>query len=484
MAIYFTSKTTRVCLSLIVALFLLTLLPQESVSQITFERNYGGADDDIGKCVRQTSDEGYIICGYTKSFSANDYDAYIIRTDAFGDTLWTRILGGPGYDATYSLVITPDNGYVICGTYLDPGKATNDVWLIRMDDNGDTLWTKHDYSATSAEAHSITLNATNGYIITGVREDGGGTGHAFLMQTDTNGNENWSHDYPFWSTSGGNAVINTNDEGFLICGYIDTYNPSWNRNMGLIKTTNQGDTLWTRQVGGSAYEIGWSVCECPTGGYLASGYTTGYGALSGDGFIAKLTGLGSIEWQNHFGKSGLDVIYDISATSDLNYIGTGISGEQGSEFQEAWLIKIGESGDTLWSRSFGGYRKSYGYSVRQTDDEGYIFCGITNASGTNVYDIMLVKTTSDGVITTSLFQPEEETTYKVYPNPAHNRVIIEFPPGTKKMTITSPMGKLIREENLRNLQKLLLDLGGLPSGIYFLTFSDGESSIVKKLVIR
>ncbi|MFH1160681.1 MAG: hypothetical protein V1733_07020, partial [bacterium] len=91
--------------------------------------------------MRQTPDLGYIICGYTRSFGAADYDGYIIRTDESGDTVWTKVIGGPGYDATYSVALTDDNGFLVCGTYFHPG-SHSDIWLIRLNPDGDTLWTK------------------------------------------------------------------------------------------------------------------------------------------------------------------------------------------------------------------------------------------------------------------------------------------------------------------------------------------------------
>ncbi|NQV03393.1 MAG: T9SS type A sorting domain-containing protein [Bacteroidia bacterium] len=479
------SYTFRAILAMFFSTILLLLVfPASSVSQVTFERNYGGTEDDIGRCVRQTIDNGYIICGYTKSFGAVNYDAYVIRTDELGDTIWTKSLGGPGFDAAYSLVITSDNGYLVCGTYLDPNKAHSDIWLVRLNADGDTLWTRHNYSTTNAAAYSVQLTSSDGFIITGTREDATGTGHMFLLETDADGDQLWAQDYPFWSTSGGNAVVTTNDDGFLICGYIDIYNPSWNRNLGMVKANNQGDTLWTRQFGGSAYEMGWSVCESASGGYLAAGYTTGFGAITGDAYIVKTTDQGVMEWQTHFGKTGLDIVYDITNTDDLSYIATGISGEQGSEFQEAWLFKMDQSGDTIWSHSYGGYRKSYGYSVMQTTDAGYVFCGSTNASGTNVYDVMLVKTTSDGLITTIGNQPEGEPEVRVFPNPTEGLVTLELPLRSERIVITSLAGKILLDNPVSEHQKLTLNLHGLASGLYLLKVIYNENTLVEKLVIR
>ena len=481
---YFHHLTRPLLVLIFFIIFLLLAFPTSTFSQVTFERYYGGFDDDIGRCVRQTADDGYIICGYTRSFGASDYDAYVIRTDELGDTLWSKVIGGAGFDASYSVVITPDGGFLLCGTYLPPGEPNADIWLIRLNADGDTLWTRHNYSTTQAAAYSVQLMPSGGFIVTGTREDAAGAGHMFLMATDETGSQLWAKDYPFWAISGGNAVVSTNDDGFLICGYIDTYNPSWNRNLGMVKTNDQGDTLWTRQFGGPSYEMGWSVCESTSGGYLAAGYTTGFGAPTGDAYIVKTTDQGVMEWQTHFGKTGLDIVFDIKNTDDLNYIATGISADQGSVFEEAWLFKMDLSGDTIWSHSFGGPRKSYGYSAMQTSDAGYVFCGSTDASGSNVYDVVLIKTSADGVITSNDKTHNTATHLRIYPNPTQGLVSIEVPSGSERVVVTSLMAQIIFEEPVANRQKLTLDLCELPSGLYLVRVINRTNARVEKLVIR
>ncbi len=68
-----------------------------SFAQITFEKTFGGTEDDWGLSVQQTSDEGYIIAGNTLSFGAGSRDVYLIKTNSLGDTLWTKTFGGIGY---------------------------------------------------------------------------------------------------------------------------------------------------------------------------------------------------------------------------------------------------------------------------------------------------------------------------------------------------------------------------------------------------
>jgi len=83
-----------------------------SIAQTSWWRTYGGTSDDYGWSTQQTSDGGYIIAGYTASFGAGGDDVYLIKTNASGDTLWTKTYGGTDEDVGYSVQQTSDGGYV------------------------------------------------------------------------------------------------------------------------------------------------------------------------------------------------------------------------------------------------------------------------------------------------------------------------------------------------------------------------------------
>lgn len=110
--------------------------------QITFQKTYGGIAGGVGYSVEQTTDGGYIIVGSSYSASGVAPDIFLVKTNSNGDSVWTKTYGGADIDEANCVHQTFDGGYIICGSTFSFGVGNSDVYLIRTDSVGDTLWTK------------------------------------------------------------------------------------------------------------------------------------------------------------------------------------------------------------------------------------------------------------------------------------------------------------------------------------------------------
>jgi hypothetical protein len=161
-----------------------------ALAQMSWWRTYGGTGDDDGGSVKQTSDGGYIVAGLTESFGAGNWDVYLIKTSASGDTLWTKTYGGPNYDWGSSVQQTSDGGYIITGTTESFGAGNGDVYLIKTNISGDTLWTRTYGGADDELGCSVQQTSDGGYIVASTTYSfGAGSADVYLIKTDANGND-------------------------------------------------------------------------------------------------------------------------------------------------------------------------------------------------------------------------------------------------------------------------------------------------------
>ncbi len=185
----------------------------------TWTKTYGDTGEDGGNSVQQTTDGGYIIAGSARSFGAGNQDAYLIKTDAVGDTLWTRTYGDTSDDVGYSVQQTADSGYVIAGATHSFGTGNYDVYLIKTDAGGDTLWTRTFGGTGDDQGNSVWQTTDGGYIITGrTGSYGAGYDDVYLVKTDASGGVLWTETYGGAGYDRGYSVQQTGDGGYVIAG--------------------------------------------------------------------------------------------------------------------------------------------------------------------------------------------------------------------------------------------------------------------------
>jgi hypothetical protein len=396
-----------------VVIFVL-LLCSLSHAQPGWERTYGGTGDDEGYSVQQTFDGGYIITGFSNSFGHGN-DVYLIKTDASGDTLWTRSYDANGAENGFSVQQTSDSGYIIAGNASYYG----DVWLIKTNASGDTLWTRTYGGSALDMSFSVQQTFDGGYIIAGATFSyGAGLDDVYLIKTDSSGDTLWARTYGGVDYDGAYSVRQTSDSGYILTGWTESFGAGLN-DVYIIKTNAFGDTLWTRVYGGTSWDEGNSVQQTSDGGYIISGQTGSFGARYYSVYLIKTDASGDTLWTKTYG-TGYQVGFSVQQTSEGGYIIAGETSPFGVGPFDVYLIKTDASGDTLWTRTYGGTGDDEGYSVQQTSDGGYIIAGFTNSFGAGNYDVYLIKTDSTGrvgVEVKKVSPPVRGFPFSVCPNP-------------------------------------------------------------------
>ncbi len=255
-------------------------------------KTYGGSSYDYGNSVQECASGGFIIAGATRSFGAGGYDVYLIRTNSDGDTLWTKTYGGTDDDYGKSVQECTEGGFIIAGRTGSFGAGENDVWLIRTDTDGDTLWTKTYGGTISDYGYSVEECVSGGFIIAGwTWSFGAGSGDVYLIRTNANGDTLWTKTYGGTRCDGGNSVQECAGGGFIIAGETFSFGAGF-YDVWLIRTDADGDSLWTKTYGGTDFECGRSVQECASRGFIIAGLTVSFGADSGDVYLIRISDAG------------------------------------------------------------------------------------------------------------------------------------------------------------------------------------------------
>ena len=368
----------------------------------------GGSAEDMGYCVRQTSDGGYVIAASTISYGAGDRDIYLIKTDSDGDTSWTNTFGGSGDDRGYSILQTDSGEYIFTGRTRSWGGAPPcEVYIMKTDSIGDSLWIKVYGGFGSDRGYCIDNTSDGGYIVTArTYSFGAGGADVYLLKTDVNGDTAWTKTYGGTGNDQGHSVEQTDDGGYIIAGWTTSFGAGGS-DVYLIKTDSNGDTSWTRTYGGSGEDSSFCVLELQGGGYLVVGSTTSFGAGDSDVYLIKTDDQGDTVWTTAVGGGGDggDGGKNAIVTDDGGYIIVGYTATSGANPTDVYLIKVKDQGlysNTVWNKTIGGSYDDVGASVQQTSDGGYIVTGYTKSYGDTLGDVWLIRLDSDYNLSGSL----------------------------------------------------------------------------------
>lgn len=297
---------------------------------------YGDIDNDYGYSVYQTSDGGYIISG------ASGSDIYLLKTDSNGDTIWTKMFGGDYVDIGYAVEQTSDGGYIISGVSWN-AFGSCDAYLLKTDETGDSLWANTYGGEGYDYFFSVQETSDGGYIATGYTTLNGmdTSQDIYLVKTDENGNEMWTRRYGGNRVESGSSVQVTFEGGYIISGYTETFGPGY-YDVYIIKTDINGDSLWTKAYGWTGEDYGNSVHQTLNGGYIVAGSTkpfnSGYDEV--DIYVLLLDTKGDTLWTKTYGGAKREKAYSVQQTSDRGYVIVGYTQSYGGGGSDVYLIKI------------------------------------------------------------------------------------------------------------------------------------------------
>ncbi|MBN2378857.1 T9SS type A sorting domain-containing protein [candidate division WOR-3 bacterium] len=469
------------------------IIPESAFSWI---KRYGEDGSDRGYAMDLTEDGGFVVAGRTTSFGANEGDFYLLRCDEDGDTLWTRIYGGILEERAYAVRETSDGGYILAGfTYSFNPEDNCNVYLVKTDVSGDTLWTRSYGGVNKDSANCIYEISGGGYIVVGSTTSfGAGEGDIWVLRLNESGDTIWTRTYGDIYNDEGSWVVETPDAGFIVVGSKESTETNYGE-VYIFKIDGNGNIIWDK-----TYERilgGMAECIIPTadGNYIVTGFTYTHD-IWGDVYLAKFAPSGDSLWSNSYGGNSKDRGFSVCELAEGGYIITGNTLSYGKGQEDIYLIKTDAFGEELWARTYGDALLDETHEVYETSDGGYLLAGRTRSWGSVRCDVLIIKTDNEG--NPAISEKQKITTplaVYLYPNPFNELIsIVYYLPEVSnvKIDIYDPLGRKMNTliDRLENTGSHTIswdatdyDRNPLPAGVYFLGFRYDEFFVKRRMIL-
>ena len=412
-------------------LLLIALLASFSVVGQGWEQTYYSGQSSIAFEIDKTSDGGYVIFG-SSSLIINEavyYYPYVLKINSNGVEEWSQIYEDTTIETNNSGSIhqspvgqqTSDGGYVVFGTAITPPEPDvnddEDFYILKIDQNGSEQWSQtfggYEYNNISMSGQQT---SDGGYIICGNSDNAVTSGiEIHIIKTDSNGQEQWSQTYSSAYDCYAFSIEQTSDNGFIITGAKSGYEEY---DLFLLKVNSNGEEEWFHTYGDGDNNsfYGYMVQQTADGGYIIVGETYAQTTVVGDendvALLLKTDANGQEQWRQVYG--GIDDPYDddeavgyaVDQTLDGGYIILGFTEDWDMGSESFYLIKTDQDGEEQWSQTYAEAQNSRGFSVKQTNDGGYVIAGSINFDYNLDYsEIYVAKIDSEGTLSSEFTIP-------------------------------------------------------------------------------
>ncbi len=522
----------KLLLTSLALVFASTILAQ-TTPVIEWQRSLGGSAAELARDILTTPDGGSLIVGDSQSNNGDASgnhgynDFWVVKQDYNGDVQWQRMYGGSGYDHATSVAPVMGGGFVITGGTtshdgdvggLDGGNFS-DIWVIRIDDLGNLIWQMRFGSSTSDTGSGIQQTTDGGFLLLAEAStnDGdieGNHGYAdfWLAKLDSSGELLWQRSFGGSDTDAPFALSLTADGGSILAGYtlsddgdVTGFHPgSFTGDGWVVKVDSVGDLQWQKALGGSGDDYLLSVIQSEDGGYILTGWTeSADGDVTGthgesDMWVVKLDEGGDLLWQKALGGSGIDAGSSVERTNDGGFIVAGYTNSVDGDVSfnhgnfDGWVVKLDSLGNMLWEKTMGGSLGDSFYSIRLTNDNGFLVAGESYSNDGDVSghhgdkDAWVVKLGPDP---SGISELHAAIALSVFPNPTEHFVSIQCElkaAGKVRLEIWNAAGQLLRtpiqERASPGMHSWNFDASVLAAGVYQLRFTTNEGSATRSLV--
>jgi len=524
-----TIQNPRPMRTLILSVILLAhALQAQTPPDLVWQRCFGGSASESARQFIALPDGDRLLVGSTNSndgdvtgFNGGSYDIWVVRLDDAGGIIWQRCLGGSDSDVPGAARVLPNGDFIVVGTtrsnngHVSGNHGANDGWAVRLSGSGSLVW-QHCFGGTSGDGFYDATVLPNGDIVavgTSRSNDGDvalnhGGEDAWAVRFTSLGELVWSRTYGSSAFDVFYSVDQLASGDLIALGYASANNGDVSDNHGVedfwaASIDLEGNIVWQRCYGGSAYEIGTKVSALADGGAALLGYTeSNDGDVvgqhgNGDAWVVRVNSAGQQMWQRPLGGSALDAASGLYAlpgdgmlicgrtfSSDGDVDGLPIAGD-------CWVLQLLADGSIAWQVLLGGSNIDSGTDISPTSDGSLMLLGTTSSNDFDVSgnhggtDVWLVRL--------SPFSSASDVSHPLpllaFPNPAREVIHLQAPSdwyGTLRVSIFTTDGALAYSGLVNsNGGAAAIDVSALIAGCYWLVvqaprgIAHGKMTIVR-----
>lgn len=371
-----------------------------------FRKTYGGSGYEWVNRAIQTSDGGYALVGSTGSYNlpTNDFNLWLLKLDSNGDMLWNRSYGGIYNEDGFGIAEASNGDLIMVGYTTSYGSVDQNAWLLRTDSSGNEIWNKTYNYNNNTRAMSVIETTSGDIAFCGVYDDreAMATDQPFFILADSDGVEIINKT---WGTDGDEIardLIQTSDGEFLLVGDSEPFNGIEEITLWKISATT-GEEIWNETYGGRSWYMGYRVAELPNNDIIAFGLVMSMPGLGLDFCLIRTDDEGSQSWRTTYDGGGNENPYSMIVDS-LGVTMVGSTSANGGN--DAFIVRADLKGAFKWNRYYGGSFTDIGTDVLPSQDGLFLF-GHSESWGPGFQSVFVMNLTNNGEAKPGIFRSDD-----------------------------------------------------------------------------
>ncbi|MEO8759883.1 MAG: T9SS type A sorting domain-containing protein [Bacteroidia bacterium] len=525
----------------------------DTLGTVKWQKTLGGAGEDGAQAIQQTTDGGYIVAGWSSSngdtAGDHDFDYWVVKLDTGGNVKWQKLYGGLYDDTPYDIKQTTDKGYIVAGySESNDGDVTGhhgstnnvDYWVIKIDSLGNLKWEKSYGGTQTDQANSIKQTTDGGYIVAGFTSSTNGDvigNHGafdyWVLKIDTLGAIQWKNCFGGTLNDQAYSIYQIADGDYVVAGITYSNNGQVTANHGgtdywITDLNSAGIIQWQKTLGGSGADAASVIRQTIDGGIIVAGASSSTddditnpkglsdfwivklntvsgntSICSGSSITLTASGANSYMWlPGAINSSSITVaptstsVYTLTASTGTCVVNSNTISILVNNLPVVTFTSLGFS-DTLCSSNgsqnlTGGSPSGGTYSGSGITSNVFYPASLSPGTYTLTYSYADVNSCSNNAshsvtikscATTDITNFNSTKDFLIYPNPVINNVQVVTTTIIKKIILYDIIGNKIKTFSpAYNSKQATLDVIELETGIYFIQiyFAD-NTSIIKKI---